>query len=185
MKRAQQLDPLSLIINTMVGSGYSCARRYDDAIAQYIKTLDLDPKFSTTYKSIETAYIAKGMYEEAIEANRKQRLLKGMPPEQVEKRAEALKEAYRKSAVRGYWQKALELDQEEARQRNTEIGPAELAHYQIRLGNKVQALDLLEKSFASGKHDPSLARIKTDSAMEPLYADPRFQDLLRRIGFPQ
>jgi serine/threonine-protein kinase len=185
IKRAQQLDPLSLIVSTQVGQTYYVARRYDDAIAQLHKTIESDPNFSRAYGNLARAYMAKGMYEEAIEANRKGRLLRGMPPEQVEKRAAALKEAYRKLGARGYWQKALELEQEEARKRNTEISQAELARFQIRMGNKEQALDLLEKSLESGKHDPVLADLKNHPEWEPLYTDPRFQDLLRRIGFPQ
>ncbi|MDQ3013036.1 MAG: tetratricopeptide repeat protein, partial [Acidobacteriota bacterium] len=176
-------DPLSLIINTMVGNAYYSARRYDDAIAQYLKTLEIDPKFSKTYGNLARAYIEKGMYKEAIEANRKGRLLKGIPPEQVEKRAAALKEAYRKLGARGYWQKVFELEQEEARKRNTEISQSNLAEFQIRLGNKEQALDLLEKAFE--KRDPNLAGIKIDPPWELLHTDPRFQDLVRRIGFPQ
>jgi tetratricopeptide (TPR) repeat protein len=167
----------------MVGNAYYSARRYDDAIAQYLKTLEIDPKFSKTYRNLAQAYIAKGMYEEAIEANRNGKLLRGLPPEQVEKRAAALKEAYRKLGARGYWQKALELEQEEARKINTEISQSNLAEFQIRMGNKEQALDLLEKAFE--KHDPNLAGIKTDPVWEPLHTDLRFQDLLRRIGFPQ
>jgi len=182
-KRAQQLDPLSLIINTMVGNAYFTARRYDDAIAQYLKTLEIDPNFSKTYRNLATAYIEKGMYKEAIEANRKRGLLNDIPPEQVAKRAAALKEAYQKLGARGYWQKVFELEQEEARKRNTEISQSNLAEFQIRLGNREQALDLLEKAFE--KRDPNLAGSKTDPVWDPLRTDPRFQDLLRRIGLPQ
>ncbi|MBA3599871.1 MAG: tetratricopeptide repeat protein, partial [Acidobacteria bacterium] len=162
---------------------YYYARRYDDAIAQYLKTLEIDPKFSKTYRNLASAYIEKGMYKEAIEANRKRGLLNDIPPEQVEKRAAALKEAYQKLGARGYWQKVFELEQEEARKRNTEISQSNLAEFQIRLGNREQALDLLEKAFE--KRDPNLAGSKTDPVWDPLRTDPRFQDLLRRIGLPQ
>ncbi|HEY0657583.1 MAG TPA: protein kinase [Pyrinomonadaceae bacterium] len=183
-KRAQQLDPLSLIINTVLGGMYYFSHRYDEAIAQYKKTLEIDPNFPRAYRQMVYPYFEKGMYEEAIEAGRKSRLLQGLPPEQVENRTAAVREAYRKGGVRGFWQKVLELEQEVARKNNTELSPITIAFYQVRMGNKEQALDLLEKAFADGRRELRLVQMKTDPIWYPIRPDPRFQELLRKIGFP-
>jgi tetratricopeptide (TPR) repeat protein len=184
-KRAQQLDPLSLIVNTGLGFIYHFARRYDEAIAQYQKTLEIDPNFSFAHGQLAEAYIAKGMCEEAIEAGRKVRLLRGLPPELVETRTAILNEACRRSGLRGFHQKAIELELEAARKNNTQIGPTVLAFYQVRMGNKEQALGSLEKGFETRENYLRLVQLKTDPCWELLRAEPRFQELLRKVGFPQ
>ena len=184
-KRAQELDPLSLIINTMVGRAYYAARRYDEAIQKYRKTLEMDSNFPVARGDLAEVYFEKGMYEEAIEEKRKQRIIEGATPEQLEKGLAMVKEVYRKSGARAFWQKIIELEQEGARKRNTEISPVVLADYQVRMDDKEQALDLLEKAFASSERDLGLVQLKANPVWEPLHTDPRFQDLLRRIGLPQ
>jgi tetratricopeptide (TPR) repeat protein len=66
VKRAQQLDPLSLIINASVGWQYYQARQYDQAIEQYRKTLELDPNFVTGHLWLGQVYEQKAMFEEAL-----------------------------------------------------------------------------------------------------------------------
>jgi eukaryotic-like serine/threonine-protein kinase len=183
-RRAQELDPLSLIINSIVGFAYYAVGRHDEAIAQYRKTLEIDPNFPSTHAGLLDAYIEKGMYKEAIEQNRKLDILDGLPPEQVEKRTARLKEAVRKSGERGFWQQYLEFAQEFARARNSEIAPNFHAYLQTKLGNKEQALDLMEKSFADGKCDFCL-KLKSNPVWNPLRTEPRFQELLRKVGFPE
>ena len=185
MKRAQQLDPLSLIINLLVGRAYFITGRYDEAISQYHKTLEMDPDFPSAIASLLEVYLAKGMYKEAIEQNRTLDLMDDVPPEQAEKRAVLLREAYRKSGERGFWQQNLDFAQESAEAKNKEIPPIYHAMLQTRLGNNEQALELLEKSFASGKHDIPLVNLKANPVWEPLRTEPRFQELLRKVGLPQ
>jgi len=167
-KQVQQLDPLSLIINSIAGRSYHYARRYDEAIAQYRKTLEIDPNFPRASEYLAGTYLAKGMYEEHIELVRKTSIQQGTPPEKVEKWAALMKEAYRKSGERRYWEQALELAQDNARTGKTEIPPFYLANIQLKLGNKEQALDLLEKVFDTGKHDANLLFLKGEADYNPL-----------------
>jgi tetratricopeptide (TPR) repeat protein len=184
--RAQQLEPLSLIINSVLGLAYNNAGRYDEAIAQLRKTLEIDPNFPRANEYLEGVYEDKGMYEEAIEQSRKNRLQGGVPPEQVEKWITVLREGYRKSGGRGYWQKYFESSQDYYRAEKKEIPLLILAYYQMKLGgNKEQVLDLLEKAFDENKRDPNFIRLKMEPAWRPLDAEARFQELLRKIGFPQ
>src|SRR5207253_9867352 len=68
VKRAEQLDPLSPIITMAVGEVYAWERRYDDAIVQYRKALDLNPSFAGAYGNLSSIYEQKKMYSEAIQA---------------------------------------------------------------------------------------------------------------------
>ena len=181
---AQQLDPLSMIINVVLGRAYFAAQRYDDAIAQYKKVIEIYPDHPATYFRLIDVYYAKEMFEQAIEERQKLGIALGVPPERVEKRAATLKDVYRKSGGRGYWQKLLEFEQEDARSRNREMSPIELARFQVRMGNNQHALDLLEKTFAGGKRDPQLVRLKSEPGWDSLRSEPRFTDLLLRIGLP-
>lgn len=157
--------------------------RYDDAIAQHLKALEIDPNFRLAQDKLVETYTAKGMYEQAIEQRRKLRLLQGQPPEEVEKRAAALKEAYRSLGERGYWQKALELAKENALKNKKEIRRLDLAGFQIRMGNKEESLDFLEKAVSSGDRY-GLIQLKANPVWDPLRTEPRFQELLRKIGLP-
>jgi hypothetical protein len=125
------------------------------------------------------------MYKEAIEQNRTLDLMDDIPPEQAEKRAVLLREAYRKSGERGFWQQNLDFAQESAEAKNKEIPPIYHAMLQTRLGNNEQALELLEKSLVSGKRDTPLVNLKANPVWEPLRTEPRFQELLRKVGLPQ
>ncbi len=70
MRRAEELDPLSPIIGTNLGDMLVYARRYDEAIAQYKRTLVRNPNFAYAHGALGSAYGAKGMYAEAIAETR-------------------------------------------------------------------------------------------------------------------
>ena len=185
LKRALELDPLSPILNLVLANLYRDSNRVDDAIAQYKKTLEIDPAFSPALNLLSYVYYLKGMYEEGIEEQRKRLLLLGQPPEQVEKNASELKEIYRKSGERGFWQKVLEIVTENARATNGKINPLALASIQLGMGNKEDALETLERAVTSGPHYTNLVRLKTNPQWAPLRTEPRFKELLRKVGLPE
>lgn len=182
-KRAQELDPQSPIINTMLGEIYREGRRYDEAVAQFHKTLELDPNFAQAHSLLSAAYEAQGKYEEMIEEARKAAILFGAPPDKVEKRAAANLAAYRAGGKHGYWQSELELTQKGAQARGDEPPPDYLAMIYTQLGDKEHAFAELEKAYR--KHLRLLDYLKVDSIWDPLRSDPRFADLMRRVGLPQ
>ena len=79
LKRAQQLDPLSALINTDLGSAFYFARRYDQAIEQLHKAIDLDPNFWLAHTGLGLAYEQKALYEEAIAEYQKTVSAPGFP----------------------------------------------------------------------------------------------------------
>ncbi|MFQ5926898.1 MAG: tetratricopeptide repeat protein, partial [Terriglobia bacterium] len=176
-KRAQELDPLSLIINTSVGWTFYFARQYDQAIEQYRKTLEMDPNFVETRFGLRYAYLRKGMYDEAIAEWQREMKLLGRPEEKVA----ALGDTYAESGMRGVWQWRLENLKQAAKRRY--VNPFLLAEIYTLLGEKDRAFEWLEKAYE--EHAGFMYEFKEDPTFDPLRSDPRFQALLRRMRFPQ
>lgn len=177
IKRAQSLDPLSLIINAVLGDTYIKARQYDLAIEQLRKTIEMDKNFSRAHRYLGNAYLEKGMYNEAIEAFRTADSLAGQGPE----RTESLKHAYTSGGAEGYWRKQLEFLKADSEKGG--LLDYAIASVYARLGDKEQAVSWLEKAYRS--HDPYLVYLKTDPPFDRFRSDARVIELMRRVGLPQ
>jgi DNA-binding winged helix-turn-helix (wHTH) protein/TolB-like protein/Tfp pilus assembly protein PilF len=172
IRRAEQLEPESLIINTIAAQTYYYARQYDQAIEQCLRTLELDPNFEFAYIYLGFAYIQKGMYEEAIAAFRKAKQWDGTP---------------RMFAMIGIAY-ATSGDREKARRALHELGPMSkqsyigrygIAEINASLGNRDEAMAWLEKEYLE---HANLTFLKVEPCFDNLGEDPRFRDLLRRMG---
>jgi tetratricopeptide (TPR) repeat protein len=121
IRQAHELSPLSLIINTGLGYPYLCARRYDEALAEFRKALEIDSNFPPavyyTGRCLEQRYISAFL----------------------------------------------------------------IANVHSGLGEKEQALAWLEKAYK--ERDGLLVLLNVDAHLDSLRSDPRFKDLLRRVGF--
>ena len=174
-ERARQLDPLSLIISADKGAIYFFSRQYDRAIEQWRSVLDMDPHFPRAGLII-TAYVEKGMFPEALAFVEKQHPLN--PAQNQWWYWSKLAYIYGRSGQTAKARDALnELLQ--VNQRNP-IDPEILACSYAALGNKDQAMAWLEKAYA--QHSIELVNLKVNPAYDLLRSDPRFRDLLRRIG---
>jgi TolB-like protein len=185
LKRAIELDPLSPVINANLGRAYRADRRYDDAIAQYKKTLELVPNFGIAQFNLNKTYVLNGMFEEMFEQSRKNLLAAGVPPGKAGERLTELQNAYRTYGAKGFWQKVLERETEEAKASGREPNPYDLAGYQLGAGYKEQALESLEKAVAYKQGMTGVLSLKAEPTWDPLRADPRFKELLRKIGLPE
>ena len=185
MNRALELDPMSLIINTTMGGMYYAARRYDDSLAQFRKVFDIDPNFLKAHVQLISVYRAKGMYEEALDELRKTRELAGADMTKVDTRIDAVRAAYRANGPKGFWKAILDLQLENARITKTEPDPFSVATCQVGVGDNDAAIATLQKAFESGNRKIGMVQMKTDPAWDPIRPDPRFQELLRKIGFPE
>ena len=177
IKRAQSLDPLSLIINAVLGDTYIKARQYDLAIEQLRKTIEMDKNFSRAHRYLGNAYLEKGMYNEAIEAFRTADSLAGQGPE----RTESLKHAFTSGGAEGYWRKQLELLKADSEKGG--LLDYAIASVYARLDDKEQAVSWLDKALRS--HDPYLVYLKTDPPFDRFRSDARVIELMRRVGLPQ
>ena len=177
MRRALELDPLSLIINKQLGTSLLYARRYDEAIAEEKKVLEMDANFVPAHWDLGWCYTKKGMYDEAIAEFQKTEALNNGG---FYKRP-GLAYALAKSGRRNEAQKILEEMKE--RQKREHVDPGDFAIIHAALGDKDEAFADLEKGRQ--ENSPWIGYLKVDPALDDLRDDPRFQDLLRRVGPPK
>ena len=176
LKKAQELDPLSLLINTTVGRQLYFSRQYEAAIDQLQKALDMDPNFVPAQHAIESAYAQNGMFKEAVAERQKVLTLSGNPD-----LAAAIGEDYRQSGYPGVLQSWLEGLKEVSKRGY--VSPYNIAQIYARLGEKDQALAWLEQAY--NQRDSKLTYMKIEPAFDEIRSQPRFQQLLHRLAFPQ
>ena len=176
MKESQTLDPLSLIISVAIGWALYHGRRYDDAIAQLLRTVELDPNYPVTHWILGLVYRKTGLHDLAItEGENGVRLSGGSPLLYA-----ALAQSYGKA---GRTNDAKQILNDLAKLANQKyVAPHFFAGIHIGLGEYDRAIDYLEKSFE--EHSHWLIYLHLDPSMDELRAHPRFQALLRRIGLP-
>ena len=172
IKRARELDPLSPGVNATVGYLLFGAHQYDQAIESLKKTLELDQNYPYSHLFLGFTYAAKGMYPEAI-ASYQQAIKLGLdtPSTQIH-----LGVAYARAGRREQAQAILKHFQTS----NEHVSPAELAMLYSATGEQEQAFASLEKAYEA--HDIQLQYLGVAPEFDPLRADPRFQNLLRRVG---
>ena len=174
MRRAQELDPLSLIINANYGKAYFNARRYDEAIQQLRKTLEIDQNFFVAHHYLGSAYAMKGDYSNALSEYQKAHQLNGSDPHVV-----AL--TGRLYAITGKRAEALAtIAQLKSMTTERYVPDYSIALVYAALGDKDQAFGLLEKSYRD--HTVDMLTLYYDPLMDNLRSDPRFADLQRRVG---
>jgi TolB-like protein/Flp pilus assembly protein TadD len=174
LKQAQRLDPLSLIINTVLGAYFYYAREYDKAIEQCRETLKLNPNFHVAYGIIGQAYTQKGMYPEAIAELQKARSLSSEPES-----LSLLGYTYAVAGQRSKARKALNQLKQLSRQRY--IKPAFIALIYIGLAEQEQALSWLERAYRD--RNELMLTLKVDPRLDIIRLNPRFTKLLKRVGF--
>ena len=175
-KRAVELEPLSLTINFELGLAFYYVRDYDQAIEQFQKTLELDQNFPAAHNFLPAAYEQKGMYNEAIAEFRK-----AIPPSEWTLSKAGLGHVY---AVSGKKSEARTVLDELKQASEQEYVPAtSVALIYAGLGEKDQAFAWLEKGYEQRAFQ--MQWIKLEPRWDSLRSDPRFQDLIRRMGFPQ
>src|SRR6266567_2818233 len=174
MEKARELDPSSLTINVGRGRLFYYSRQYDQAIQQFQNIIAVEPNDGTSYFSLYSIYEQKRMYPEAVDAYLKSLSLRGVPPEVSEK----FREAFRVSGWLGFLHKQLETL--ETRAKTNHVEPFEFANLYARLGQKDEAFAWFEKTFEA--RDPSTLQFKIEPAYDSLQNDPRYVQLIHKIG---
>jgi tetratricopeptide (TPR) repeat protein len=172
MSRARELDPLSPGVNATVGYVLSSARRHPEAMAALQAALDLDRHYPYTHLFYGHAYAAQGRYAEAATAYR-QAIALGLDTPTTQS---FLGAAYARSGDLARAQAVLER----LRSSGERVSPTEAAILLTALGRRDEAMASLEDAYRT--RDIQLQYLGVEPGFDPLRADPRFQDLLRRVG---
>jgi len=172
-KRSVELDPLSLITNLELGANYNYARQPDQAIAQLGKAVDLDKNWYLAHMVLCQVYLSKGQHSEAAGECEKARALNDDPLVLA-----FLARAYASSGKKDEAMKLLAQMNEIAKQRYLPAYGFAVAY--AGLGNKDQAFQWLERSLQDRAWDINF--LKVDPLMDNLHSDPRFADLVKRVG---
>src|SRR6266852_3893163 len=177
-KRARDLDPLSLPVNNALAGRLLVAGRYNEALEQLQKTLELDPHFAPAHQTLGWAYLNKGKHKEAIHEFQQELQLSGTDDTDF---VLDLGFAY---AAAGKRDDARRILAKLKKQHQRGLAPSgSIAILYGALGELNQAFAWLEKAYE--ERDPELTYLKVPARrFEPLRHDPRFQDLLLRMGLP-
>jgi len=174
LRKAQSLDPLSLIISADLADALCIAHLYDESVQQSRRTLEMDPNFAIAHYELGQAFERKFMLNEAIEEFQKAIVLSGGN----EVFDANLAYAY---AASGRKEEAMKIVKDlEDRQSQHSSTDASIGLIYVGLGDKDQAMIWLTKAYQA-RFNPS---ILVRPAFDALRSDARFQDLLRRIGLP-
>ena len=172
MKKAESLDPLSIIINADLAELLVLAHYYDESIRQSRKTIEMDPAFALAHNQLGQAYLQKQMPHEAITELQKAVQLSAGSPTCIANLARAYAASGKKS-------EAVKLLSDLKKRSNASYSHAsEIAVVYAALDDKAQAMNWIEKGYQERFNPGVLLR----PGFDPLRSDPRFQDLLRRIG---
>lgn len=170
--KALEVDPLSVVGHWIYGFGLFEARRYDDCIAQTQKALELDPNFPAAFLNLAFVRHMKGEYAESVDAYAKFSELCGSP-----ETAGVIRDSFTEGGWEGFLKTMTSADAP------VNISEYIVAVFSAALGDNDTAMEKLEASFA--EREPHIVMIKIDPRFDGMRDDPRFQQLLERVGFPE
>jgi len=173
-RRALELEPLSLPINWDFGRFLYMSRRYDESMAQHKKTIELDPGFARAHRTLAEVYHVKGDYANAVEERAKFFDLIGQPQNAALIRA---------TFARGGWLGFLRLVTAENSPLKDSNNNWVVAKAYLDLGQRDKAFAELNRAYESRLS--SLCWLKVEPQLDPLRSDPRYQQLLQKMNFPQ
>jgi TolB-like protein/DNA-binding winged helix-turn-helix (wHTH) protein/Tfp pilus assembly protein PilF len=175
LERARDLDPYSIPINNFLGITLYSARRYDEALRQFRRGLEMHSDRVEFYDGIADVYEQRKMFAEAF-AWRRRLLSVSKEPQMA-----ALEEAYQRSGYRGYLLKRIDL-LEQAGKFDDLFTELLVAHMYALLGDESHTMSYLER--ACDERNPWIVYVQPDPVVDSVRSSPRFRDLIRRIGLP-
>jgi TolB-like protein/DNA-binding winged helix-turn-helix (wHTH) protein len=175
LERARELDPFSISINAFLGITLYSARRYDDALRQFRRGLEMHPDRAEFYDGIANVYEQRKMFADAFAWRRQMLSLTD------DRQIAELEQAYQRSGYRGYLLKRIELLEQAGK--SDVFTVLLLAHMYALLDDEAHATSYLERAYE--QRNPWLLNVQVDPAMDSLRSSPRFRDLVRRIGLPR
>jgi serine/threonine-protein kinase len=172
---ALALDPLNSLFRALYAMDLMYARRFDDAISLLRSTLRTTPNDLVALATLRSAYHEKGMYKEALDVWKTTLEAKGDTAAEA-----ALARGYAEGGYAGALSRMAETLV--VRSRTSHVTPWQIGTLYTRAGKNDEALDWLEKAFEA--RDPNVPYLSVDPIFDDLRANPRFQDLIRRLKLP-
>lgn len=174
MKLAIDLDPNSSWNQRSLGTVLYFARRYDEAIVQLKRVVEMDANHLRTYYWLSRSFEQKGDYAQAFEWFLRGETQDGKSAEELN----AWKTVYAESGWQGVLQRQLEMSKE--KEKKGEVKSAAVARLSAQLGDTEQAFVYLEKSYQ--KRELLMIMLLIDPQLDSLRSDPRFDELVKRVG---
>ncbi len=174
IKRAQRLDPLSLIIAAAVGRIYHFAGQYDRALEEFRKTLEMDANYGEAHFNLGFTYAKKGRYEEAIAEFQEAIKLSENRTVMLAVLGHIFSMAGKQTQARSVLEQLTELSNQ------SYVSPLDMAIVYTGLGEKEPAFEWFEKAYL--ERSGPLIYLKVEALYDSLRSEPRFKDLLRRMN---
>jgi serine/threonine protein kinase len=171
---AQEIDPLSPGPTNVLGRAFWAQRDYDEAIAQFNKSLEISPNAPVTHYNLYDLYATKGMYDSAVAQLEQALTLEGRG-----RYASAVDASYKRDGHKGVLRTLIQINSNPSPK---DYYPARVALSYMRLGDNEQALVWLDKAYDARS---GLNFIKVNPTWDSIRSNPRFSDLLHRMGLPQ
>jgi len=175
-EKALALDPASPQINANHASILTDLHRYDDALAELNRLVAANPEFPPNYGFRSIVYWHLGN-QDAYVADEVMAMKKVGRPE----RAEAFAAGYREAKLKGACTAVIEVLKNELQKEY--VSPNEMASFYALMGDRDHTFEWLEKGYA--ERSGRMEYVKNDDSFEPYHSDPRYIDLLKRMGLPQ
>jgi len=174
IKQAQAIDPLSFVAREIGGEGYYYARNYEEAIRQYQMAIEMDPSNPTAYSDLGDAYLLKQMCAEAAQSYKRSEELAGHAKNGAE-----ISTGFADGGCRGMMKKVLEIYSDPS---NPDYFPMTAALTAAYLGERDLAFKYIEQAYATKQ---GIIWLKVEPQLENIRSDPRYFDLLKRVGLSQ
>jgi eukaryotic-like serine/threonine-protein kinase len=179
IKNALRLDPLNLKYNDNLGQQYVNLRQYDLALEQFKKVVEMDPSFATVHSDMASAYFELGKYDLWLQELKEGANLAHQP--EYTTVYEEVSKAYARSGLKAALHEWVE--QEKALSKRRYEDPAYIGFVCASAGDKDEAFAWLEKGFK--EKSEAMEYVKSNHLTDSLHSDPRYADLLKRMGLPE
>lgn len=178
MRQAKSLDPFSPIVNALAMTPLLTSRQYEKLIEEASAGLKSNPNDGALHWLLEQAYAQMADIPKVIDEQEKQAVLYGEDPQKAKEESAMVRRDYAARGERAYW-----LSREKSTAADAGADPFDLAVIQSKLGETEAMFASLEKAYQK-RSTELLYWAQTEPAFDKVRADPRFRDLVRRIGLP-
>ena len=183
-EKAAALDPLSLPINNFLAETYLLAGDNAASEKQFRRTIAMDPNFPLSHLYLAELYRETGRFDESIDEEEKGDLFSGWSPKEAADKASALQKAYKTGGEKGFWNERLTEDLHAMERPGAVFSPVNMAYEYAQANEKDKAFEWLEKAYHA-REGEEMTLMAIDPVWKNLHGDPRFANLLQRVGLPQ